>query len=394
MADKTIPTQILTYKYRLLPSKGQHARLRAALDHSRDLYNAALEERIDCYRKTGRSRSRFAQMRALTELRADPEWTTYAVAMQRWPLVQVDLAFQAFFRRLKSGRNPGYPRFKGRGWFKTFGFSHNIGWRVAGGRLILKGIGGIRLHLHRPLPAEPTSCRIKREGRHWFALLTIEAPCAATQHGPSVGIDLGLSSLAALSTGETVTNPRAYKRAQRELRRRQRALARCKRGSKGRRKARDRVAQAHQKIRNTRNTHLHQVSCSLTSRFGAIAIEDLNVKGLARSNFSQSVHDAAWAKLVSMLDYKAAKAGGRVIRVDPKHTSQICPECGVLKPKKLSQRIHKCECGCVMDRDVAAAKVILHRAVVGPGQLNVTGYGERAGGKLVPNGAETLPRVG
>lgn len=386
-----MPEQLLTFKFRLLPSRGQHRRLRAALEHTRDLYNAALAERIGAYQKTGRGRSYFDQTTALTELRADAEWAAYSRSMQHWPLRQVDFAFKAFFRRVRVGEKPGYPRFKGRDWFKTFGFANaKDGWRVCNGRLIIKGVGAIRLHLDRPLPSAPTGCKVKREGKHWFALLTVEVPRAETHDGPAVGIDLGLFSLAVLSTGETIRNPRAFVRAQRELRRRQRALARCRRGSNGYRKARERLAGTHAKARRTRDTHLHQVSAGIARRHGLIAIEALNVKGLARTHLAKSVHDAAWAKLVNLLRYKAERAGSRIIEVDPRYTSQTCPECGIVKPKTLSQRVHSCPCGCVLDRDVAAARVILHRAVTGPGQLNVGQWPVRAGGKIAPPGAETL----
>lgn len=361
----------LTYKFRLLPSPGQHDKLRAALDHTRDLYNAALEERIDCYRKTGKSRGWQDQCKALTELRAEPEWASYSVNMQRWPLKQVDLAFAAFFRRVKADKGrAGFPRFKGHEWFKTFGFSDRAGWVVNGTRLRMKGIGSVRLHLHRPLPSAPIVCKVKREGRNWYALLTVEAACAVEHSGPAVGIDMGIATLAALSTGELIANARPSRRAQREMRRRQRQLSRCKRGSGRRRKVRARLAALHAKIGRTRETHLHQVSASVAAGFGTIVIEKLNVKGLAASALAREVNDVAWGRLILMLRYKAARAGGEVIEVDPNYTSQICPDCGVIKKKELHQRVHRCECGCVLDRDVAAARVILDRAGIGPGGRN------------------------
>lgn len=369
--DLSIATQLLTYKTRLLPSNGQHGKLRMALSHTRDLYNAALAERIDCYRKTGRGRSWQDQCKGLTELRVDPVWAIYPVSLQRWPLKQVDLAFAAFFRRAKakSGR-AGFPRFRGREWFKTFGFTEAKGWGVTGARLRMKGIGSIRLHLHRSLPSVPIACKIKREGRHWYALLTVEVPCAAEHPGPAVGINMGIATLAALSTGELVANARPAKRAEREMRRRQRQLARCRRGSNRRRKVKARLAALHGKIVRTRETHLHQVSASLTARFGIIAVEKLNIKGLAGGMLASEVHDVAWGRLMQMLRYKAVKAGAQVIEVDPNYTSQTCPECGIIKRKELSQRIHRCGCGCVLDRDVAAARVILYRAGNGPRQPN------------------------
>lgn len=382
MVGETVPTQILTYKHRLLPSRGQHRRLQAALDHSRDLYNAALQERIDCYRKTGKARGHYDQTRSLTDLRVDPAWTTYAVAMQRWPLVQLDRAFKAFFQRVKSGAKPGFPRFKGRGRFRTFGFSEAKGWRVENGRVIMKGIGSIRLHLHRPIPRAPIACKVMRDGRGWYALLAVEVPNAAQHDGAAVGVDLGLTSLAALSTGEIIPNQRAFVRAEKALRKHQRAMSRCQRGSKSRGKARARVAATHKKIRNARDTRLHQVSADLVRRFGLIAVEKLNIKGLARTAAAKSINDTGWAKLIFLLDYKAAKAGGRVHRVDSRYTSQTCPDCGSIAPKTLSDRMHECSCGSVMDRDVAAAKIILHRAVTGPGAPNVGHWPMRALGNL------------
>ena len=382
-AEDVIATQFLTFKTRLLPSRGQHDKLRAALDQTRDLYNAALAERIDCYRKTGKGRCWADQSKALTELRSDSVWAIYPVALQRWPLKQVDLAFSAFFRRAKArDGNAGFPRFRGREWFKTFGFSDRSGWAVNGSRLRMNGIGSIRLHLHRKLPSAPIACKVKREGKQWYALLTVEVPCASHHVGAAVGIDMGISTLAALSNGELIHNVRAARKAEREMRLRQRQLARCKRGSKRRRKVKARLASLHAKIGRVRETHLHQISVYLSNRFSVIAIEKLNVKGLAGGMLAKEVHDASWSRLIGMLRYKAERAGGELIEVDPRYTSQICPDCGVIKKKELSERVHSCSCGCVLDRDVAAAKVILHRAGNRPGSHNVGECAVRATGKI------------
>ena len=376
MTDPQETAAIRVYRYRLLPRRGQHRRLKEALEHSRQLYNAALQERIDCYRKTGLGRSYIDQCRGLTELRADG--SPYAVSMERAPLKAVDLAYRAFFKR------GGFPRYKGRDWFKSLGWSDHCGWRVRDNRFVAKGIGAIRIHLHRPLPGNPLSCRVKREGGRWYICLSVAVECAAENDNPGIGIDAGLTTLAALSNGELIANARHNRRAEGEARRRARALARCTRGSKRRRKIREKLASCRAKERRARDTYLHQVSSSLVRRFGVIAVEDLNVKGLAKSALARDVHDAAWGKLFSMLAYKAESAGCQFIKVDPRHTSQTCPECGSIKPKTLAERVHRCPCGCEMDRDVAAAKVILLRAAVsGRGAPNVAGCGERAPGKAV-----------
>lgn len=371
---------VRTYKFRLLPRKGQHRALLGALEHSRALFNAALEERIDAYRKTGKSRSWQDQCKALTELRADPDFCLFPATLQRWPLKQVDLAFKAFFRRLKSkdGR-AGFPRFKGSDRFNSFGFSDCIGWKVDGQRLYMKGIGRVRLHLHRALPSAPLSCQIKRDGKGWVALLACGVEVAALpETGRQVGLDLGITSFIATSDGEAVPGFRAGRRAQAELRRRQRALARCKRGSHNRRKAKARLLRLHERTANARRTFQHQLAARLVRENDLIAIEDLNVKGLASGMLARAVNDAGWASFTKLLAEKAEKAARTLVKVDARHTSQTCPECGTVKAKTLAERIHRCDCGCELDRDVAAARVILMRAVAGPLQHNVGGCAVRA----------------
>lgn len=371
MADDGVATQHLTFKYRLLPTKGQHRRLREALEHSRQLYNAALEERIDCYRKTGKGRSLFDQCVALTEYRK--AGSPYAATMERAPLKALDVAYRVFFAR------GGFPRFKGKGHFKSIGWYGREGWRVRDGRIIAKGIGAIRINIHRQLPCAPVTCRIKREGSNWYVCLGVESQCETANDNSSVGIDVGISSLAALSNGQMIPNIRAGLSASKRTRQLQRALARCKRASRSRTKAKERLARARRQERHIRETYLHQVSADLTKRFGIIAIERLNVEGLARGILARSVNDVAWGSFIQKLRYKAERAGRQLIEVDPRYTSQTCPECGSIKPKTLAERVHSCPCGCVMDRDVAAAKVVLLRAAVhGREALNVAGCGERA----------------
>ncbi len=359
-----------TFRFKLKPTRAQHNRLREALEHSRQLYNAALEERIDCYRKTGKGRSYYDQCAALTEFRAIR--SRYSLSMERAPLKALDAAYKAFFAR------GGFPRFKGQQWFKSIAWVDQKGWRLDG-RFTAMGIGSIRVHQHRELPNRALTARVKREGRQWYLLLSCEVECSpVNDNGEAVGLDLGLSTFAALSDGTLVPNPRRGRKGQADLRRHQRALARCKRGSKRRGKARARVVAAHAAMRRARRTHHFQVAADLVRRFGLIAVEDLNVKGLARSALARDVNDAAWGSFIQILCDKAESAGSRVVKVDPRGTSQTCPSCGVVEPKKLSERVHSCPCGFEADRDVAAAQVILFRAVHGPAGHNVAGCGERA----------------
>lgn len=374
---------LLTFKYRLLLSKRQHAALAAILEAQRQLYNAALEERIECYRKTGKSISFAAQCRSLTICRRDlPEMDAIRRSIQDATLKQLDLAFAAFFQRLRAGVKPGFPRFRGRDRWRSFTVREPYGFAFNGRRFWFKGVPGtLRFHEHRPLPREGgiTTARLVKDGREWSICFAVEVASTTVQsEQPAVGIDLGLNSLAALSNGEIVPNVRVAKRAERQMRRHQRALARCKHGSQRRQKVKAGLGRLHQRIVNTRTTYLHQVSAQIARRHGLIAVENLNVKGLARTNIARSVHDAAWAKLKSMLAYKAERAGGLLIEVDPRFTSQDCSGCGERVPKDRAAREHSCpSCGLVLDRDVNAAKNILHKAKLGLETGNVAQWSER-----------------
>ena len=276
-------THYRTYKFRLLPSRKQHQALRRICENQRQLYNAALQERIDCYRKTGKSRHFLDQCKALTELRADdPESRATAVNIQRWTLKRVDEAYQAFFDRVKRGEKAGFPRFRGKGWWKSFGFQSLGGMRFDGKRIRFKSMpGGLRVHLHRLLPknAKIKSCVFSRDIKGWHVCFQCEVPATvATHEGPAVGLDVGLTTLATLSTGEKILNPQIARRAEKELRRRQRALARCQRGSARRRKVRASTTRMYDKIRNTRRTYLHQQSARLAKQYSLIGVEDLQIK--------------------------------------------------------------------------------------------------------------------
>ena len=261
-------------------------------------------------------------------------------------------------------KNLDSPRFRAASRFHAAEFRSGDGLTLRkNSRIGVVGIvGDIKIKWHRHLPGETKSAILTRQKDKWFVVFHIEVSEAQHRDGETVGIDLGLSSLAALSTGETIRRPNWTRRAAKGLRKRQRALARCKKGSKRRAKTRARLAAYSARIARKRSDFLHKLSTLLVQRFAAIGIEDLNVKGLARGMLAKEVSDAAWAQFTSMLRYKAAKAGSVLIEVDPRGTSQTCPECGTIKPKTLAERRHRCTCGCDLDRDVAAAMVVHFRA--------------------------------
>jgi putative transposase len=384
---------ILTYRYRLLPTKRQHTALARLCEEQRQLYNAALEERIDCYRKTGKSISYIDQCKSLTACRrALPEMGELPVNLQRWTLKRLDEAYQGFFRRIKTrAAKAGFPRFRGKGWWDSFGFAEFSGIRFADGRLCLAGGPSLKVHLHRalPEPADIRSCVFRRDGRNWHACLQVAVePAEKRAVATMVGVDLGLKVFAYCSDGVILPNPQIARRAEKELRRRQRALARCKRGSNRRRKARTRVARLHRKIADTRATWLHQQSAKLVNRSDLIAVEDLNIKNMIRHpTLARSIADASWSKFLAMLAYKAERAGSHLIRVDPRNTSQACSGCSELVPKSLAVRTHSCpHCGLVIDRDWNASLNIL-RAGLARGVDNVSCWAERP-----PGNANSAPK--
>jgi len=378
----------LTFRYCLLPTKRQHRALEAILEDQRQLYNAGLEERIDAYRKASVARTYIDQCKALTDWRReDSDASASPVTLQRWTLKRLDEAYRGFFRRLKNGGKPGFPRFRGKGRFDSFGFAQFQGIHFDDGRLRFKGLPGrLRVHLHRPLPEGGSirSCVFHRGVKGWsvgFVLRVSEAPLRRGDR--VVGVDLGIATFAALSDGGSIPSIWAARRAARKLRLAQRALARKAKSSRNRQQARLQVARCHAATVRVRTNHLHQASARLIRDYDTIAIERLSVGGLARGPLAKHVHDASWAKFVSMLRYKAECAGKRLIEVDPYDTSQECSGCGMRVPKGLNDRHHEClHCGLAVDRDLNAARNILYRAGVGPGLLNVAGSGRRAGENL------------
>jgi putative transposase len=360
-----------TYKYRLYPTRRQERLLVEQLSFTRDLYNAALEQRLSVYKMTGKSLSHLTQSKEFTALRAEhPDWLPEGMSRstQQYALRRLDLAFQGFFRRLKRGQMPGFPRFKGAQRWDTLSCQYGKGCKLRDeiSRVYWAGVGNIKLKQHRPIRegAERKKIDIKRQGRHWFVcvevLLAKPEPLLAT--GASVGVDLGITSFAALSTGELVEGPRAQRKAERHVAELSRALARKQRGSNRRRKSAAALARARLKEARVRRDHHFKLAKRLTDEFDLICLEDLNVKGLADSNLAKDVRDAAWGQFVSILTDKAAEAGRSLVLVNPRNTTQTCSGCGHLpgKRKTLSVRMHACtECGLRLDRDVNAARNIL-----------------------------------
>lgn len=364
----------LTYKYRLAPTKAQSVFLDGELREAASLYNAALEERIGAWKICRKSINYYDQADQLKAMRADGCLTLANFSCCQDVLRRVDRAFKAFFRRYKAGRKPGFPRFRSFRRYDSLTFpTYGNGCRLLdGGKLRVQGTGHIKVKLHRPIEGEIRTVTIKRDVNHWYVLFSVVCetmplpPCSE-----EVGIDVGLKSFATLSDGTEIDNPRYFAKAQAHLRRCQRKLARRKRGSNRRHKAKVLVSKAHRKVRNQRTNFHHEISRWLVNHYGIIAIENLNLKGLASSMLAKSVHDAGWASFFSKLSYKAEYAGRVLVKVDPRGTSQTCL-CGARVPKTLADRWHHCPaCGLSAGRDHVSAQAILQLARNGPSGANV-----------------------
>lgn len=357
------------YRYRLYPTKAQEASLLRHLEVHRRLYNAGLQERKEAWERRGITRNYYDLANQLKDLRAlDPEAAFANYSSLQQTLRRLDKAFTAFFRRIKAGEKPGYPRFKGRHFFTTIEYRWEDGIRLTEKRLHVHRVGGIKIKMHRPIPDEAkiTNAYLKKVGARWEVVVCSSLPDVArpVHPGPAVGIDVGLHSLLATSDGTLIDNPRWYRDAQEKLAKAQRILSRRKRKANRWRKQRRVVAALQDHTSNQRRDFLHKLSFNLTETYRLIAVEDLQITNMVHTTMATAIHDAAWGTFRGMLAYKVGNTGSQLIAVRPNGTSQHCSRCGTLVPKDLSVRLHQCHvCGLELDRDVNAARNILARAL-------------------------------
>ncbi len=353
------------YAYRLYPSQSQEKLLLSTIETCRRFYNDLLEERRDAWTNERRSISKAEQLRKVKELKAtSPYARNIHSHVLQLVVADLDRSFQAFFRRVRGGENPGYPRFKGKNRFSSFGFKeYGNGFKIDGRRLRLYGIGRIAVRWHRPLPCTPKTIRIVRKADGWYAMFTCEvSPQALPPTGKAVGIDVGVASLIATSDGEKVPNPKWYQAAQKKLRRQQRRMSRRKNGGRNRRKAAEMVARHHLHVSRQRKDVLDKIVHRLINECDFIAVEQLRVQNMVGNRYlAKSIMDAGWGYFKVRLHAKAAEAGRVVVEAEPAYTSQTCSSCGQRFPEHidLSVRTVSCPCGLVLDRDVNAAINIL-----------------------------------
>ena len=352
------------YKYKLRPTPDQERQLEQTLWRCRTLYNIALEQRITAYRRCGVTLTCYQQQAELPDLKATfPEYGDIHSQVLQDVLTRLDKTYQAFFRRVKAGQTPGFPRFQGRNRYHSFTYKqYGNGARLDNSFLVLSKIGRVAVRWSRPLEGTPKTVTISQEADGWYAVISCAdvpaQPLPPT--GRETGIDVGLKVFLITADGDVVENPRLHRRGEKQLKKAQRRVSRRKKGSKRRGKAVGLLGKQHQTVKRQRADFHHKTALALLRDYDTIYLEDLQVANMVRNrHLAKSISDAGWAQFRSILEAKAVYAGRRVVAVPPAYTSQDCSGCGARIPKSLSVRTHVCTtCGLVLDRDENAARNI------------------------------------
>ncbi len=380
------------YKFKIRrPSKNFAAKCESALEVCRELYNAALQERIEAWQRQRKSVSFAAQCAQLPDIKTVREDVT-AVHSQvlQATLRRLQRSFENFFHRVKAGdAKAGFPRFKSRIRFDSFTYSQS-GFRLEGDKLYLSKIGSCRVRLSREIPCTIKTCTIKREADGWYVIFTADNVLARVlaKTGATVGVDMGLENFATLSNGEAIPNPRHLKAAEKRLKTAQRSVSRKQKRGANRRKAVVLLAKQHLKVKQQRADFAHKTSLDLLRQYDEIAVEELNIKGMVKNHhLAKSISDVAWGLFIQTLEAKAEETAKRVWKVPAAYTSQECSGCGHRMKKMLAEREHRCsECGLKLHRDHNAAINIKGRAfplgmgaVTPPSEPRISAYNAALG---------------
>jgi putative transposase len=411
---------ILTYCYRIKPSAEQEATMLYTLELLRRHWNFSLGQRWDWLRRTrcqvdrcsiiaepiGEIPSKVDYYTQQSELKQTkvlfPDYKNIWSESQQVNLQRLNKAWERWLFPDKTGKRGGRPKFKKAGELRSFVYPRincsKAGAHLNKGVLKLSKIGEMSVIMHRPIPDGFTlkTCAIVHKADGWYCCISIQdetvpEPMPLDEVKSAVGIDVGLKEFLTTSDGETVSIQQTYRKTQSHLARQQREFARKEKGSNRSNRQKNKIARIHQRIGRIRENFHYNTAHKLVNNYDLIAVEDLKLKGLARTRLSKSILDAAWGQFITILETVAVKCGVRVVRVSPYSTSQDCSNCGAKVPKTLSIRLHEChKCGLQMDRDENAARNILDRA------LNEVGLilSSQCGLGVSPSGASGAARGG
>ncbi len=371
---------LLTYQYKLNPTNEQAATMALWGELLRRHWNYALGQRLDWLRRTrtyidrcsivsepiGEIPDKVDYNCQASELKTTKElfseYKSIYADCQQQNLMRLDKAWKKWLIPDKNGKRGGKPRFKKRGDICSFTFPRvncpKAGAHLIGNCLKLSKIGEINLILHRPIPdgfsLKQATIICKADG--WYVSFALEDSTVpellpVDEIKSSCGIDVGLEKFLTTSDGRSIEIPQYYRKGQTALGRAQRQLARKEKGSNNYKKQAQKVALHHLHVARQRREFHYAVSHWLAQTYDLIGFENLRIRGLARTRLAKSILDAAWGSFLQVLQAVAVKRGKHTVGVDPRGTSIECSSCGERVEKDLSDRVHSCGCGLVIDRD-------------------------------------------
>ena len=354
-----------SYKYRIFPNEEQREQLQKYFGVVRLTYNLALETKTQAYVK-GKNLTKYNLIKQLPELKKEFDYIKECPSQcLQHSIINLDTAYKNFFKK-----NAKFPKFKNRYSKQSLHFPQGFRLDFENNKVILPKIKEIDVDFHRIFDGEVRNITLTKTttNKYYISVLVDnkkEKPLKKkVKLSTAVGCDFGIKDLCITSDGEVFENKRFFKKAQKQLRKEQRKLSRCKKGSKNREKQRLKVALLHEKIRNQRTDYLQKLSTYLIQNYDTVCIEDLAVSNMVKNRkLSKAISEMGWGKLRAMLEYKAEWYGKnvRIIgRFEP--SSKICSDCGSIKKDlKLSDRMYNCGgCGTNIDRDLNASYNILN----------------------------------
>jgi putative transposase len=375
-----------SYQYRIKPTKEQAEKIDKTLEMLRYQYNYQLAQRFNWYEQNRSPIDKcslicylpelkdkpnyFTQKASLTQLKINRPWykEIHSQVLQEVPK-KVEITFDRWLKGDINGKKSGKPRFKGKGQYKTFTFPQFKRHHFTNNKITLSKIGTVKVIVHRQIPDgfDIKTVSVTKKADGYYVTLSLDdktvpriKPDFNTEN--IVGIDVGLIDFIVTSDNKRIAAPKFLRKAEQKLKSAQRRVSRRKKGSNRRKKAIKKLGIQHKKVADTRKDFHFKTANNLLKKYDVVAVEKLNIKGLAKSRLAKSVNDAGWGQFISILTIKAENAGLIVIAVNPNGTSQECSGCGYKVKKPLSERIHNCpNCNTSLCRDLNASLNIKNR---------------------------------